>query len=434
MGKPRGCPLGTLALFVSLTAALTTCGGHGEPAAPVIGACPYHTAAEWQAFVDRWAADARWAKTCEEGECDEAFAGAVDRDVRQVFDQCADLLARTPGVAACTENLRRFTPRWLEQHSPDSYGFTLANHDYFAAQEAPGMPPGMMRPPPELVLAIPDVGRATAVARDHGWKYLVQDSCLGGARMFVTIPDPAGTFDQWMLLNLATGAAGEPAVDVDRTMSFIAVQRKDAAGNALPRVRLHFRDYTIKAASSGGYRITLDETAATKCYACHPSGVRQILPRRTQSLAAAPVRGEPGFGVGVATEGFGAQRLGELNARLGAYGLPDWNGLIVVGDLGPALGKGLGCAGCHDGRSRGFLTMAVSESQLEIKVDHELAMPPDQALRELLERSEMRDPPLDAADEKRLKEARLRHRELDVRVHASRAPALREWLGATRCQ
>ncbi len=429
MVTPRARPLArTLALFGSL-AGLATCGEHGAPPAPE-GACPYHTPAEWQAFVDRWAADPRWVQTCEDGYCDAGLREQVGAEVRRVFDQCQDLLAQRPALAACTANLRRFTPRWMEQHSPDSYGFTLANRAYFAAQEAPGEPPGMMLVPPELVLAIPDVARVTAACREHGWRWLVQTSCLGVVRLFVALPDPEGPFDRWMLLNLSAGDGGALAVDVDRTMSFLAVQKRDAAGAALPRVRLHFRDYTLTAAAPGGYRLTLDEATPTKCYACHPSGVRQLLPRRTASLDAAPVRGEPD----APSPGFGERRLRELNALLGSYGLPDWNGLVAVDDLGPPLGKDTGCTACHDGRTRGRLTAATSEAQLDEKVDHELAMPPEPALPLLLERSEMGDPPLDAPEEARLAEARRAHRALDAQVQGARAPALREWLGAVRCE
>jgi hypothetical protein len=438
MAKRHGCAHSS-ALALSLL--LTACAGRPVPSAAPGGACPYHTPQEWQTFLDHWASDPRWVKTCEEGGCDEAFSRAVDEDVRKVFDRCADLLAQSPGLDACTANLRRFTPRWMQQHSPDSYGFTVDNRAYFAAQEAPGEPAGMMIPPPEVVAAVPDVEKVTAACRKNGWEYLEQDSCLGASRIFVLVSDPGGRFDEWTLLNLyayTPGAGAAPAVDVHRTVSFLAVQKKDAAGNVLPRVRVHFRDYTLAGALGGGYRLTLGEANnATKCYACHPSGTRQLIAYRTPLLHASPVRGEAGYVEGstaAAPAEFAFERLTEMNQRLGSYGLPDWNGLIDVAGLGPAIGKDLGCTGCHDGRYRGILTVATSETQLDEKVDYELAMPPSAALLELVERSEMKDPARSPAEEARLREAGAAHRLLDAEVHASRAPALREWMLETSCR
>jgi hypothetical protein len=434
-----------LALSVLLTAAVTACGGQHVSLPVPGGDCPYHTAGEWQSFLDHWASDPRWVKTCEEGGCDDTFVRAVDEDVRKVFDRCADLLAQSPGLAACTGNLRRFTPGWMHQHSPDSYGFSVDNRTYFAAQEAPGEPAGMMIPPPDLVAAVPDVAKITAVCRSNGWEYLEQASCLGASRLFVLVTDPGGRFDQWILLNLyeyTPGPDAAPAVDVGRTVSFLAVQKQDAGGHALPRVRLHFRDYTLaKTPDHDGYHLTLGvENNTTKCYACHPSGTRQLIPRRTPLLHAAPVRGEPGYGevsASVSTSmpaGFGLQRLAELNRRLGSYGPPDWNGLVDVPALGPAIGKESGCTRCHDGSYRGVLTVATSETQLDEKVDYELAMPPAPGLLDLLERSELTNPALTRAEEKLLEEAREAHRRLDEKVHAGRAPALRQWMLETQCR
>lgn len=359
MGTPRGLgPIVRLVLLAALVGAAGTCGGQGEPGPPEAGACPYRTPEEWQAFLDRWASDERWAPTCEEGECDAAFYQEVDEGVRRVFDACADLVARSPGIDACTANLRRFAPRWMKQHSPDSYGFEIDNHAYFAAQEGPGEPEGMMTPRPEMVAAVPDAEKVVAVLRDYGWRYVQQTSCLGGSRIFVVVPDPAGRFDQWTLLNVLD--ASPSVVDVTRTMSFVAVQKRDASGAPLPRVRLHFRDYMLAAAPEGGYRVTLDDHGLTKCYACHPSGARQIIPRRTSMLSALPVRGEPGYPEGPAPEGFALARLGELNHRLASYGMPDWNGLVDVESLGPRLGQDLGCTGCHNGATRGPITLMTS--------------------------------------------------------------------------
>jgi hypothetical protein len=434
MSRLRGGSLsGGFVSFVVIAAAMTTCAGEGAPSPTREEACPYRTAAEWQAFLDRWAADARWVRTCEEGDCDGGFYRAVDEDVREVFDRCAGVLARSPDLDACTSNLRRFTPGWMGQHSPDSYGFALDNAAYFAAQEAPGQPRGMMTPPPALVRAVPDAEQVIRTARDNGWKYVVQASCLAGAVLVITIPDPGGRFDQWMMLGLEAYSPGAARVaDVRRALSLLTVQKTDAAGNALPRVRLHFRQYALARAESGGYEPALDAKGNSKCYACHTSGVREILPRRTAFLDARPVRGEPGAGDADAPDGFGLVRLGELNAKLRGYGVPDESGLVAARSLGPALGKDVGCTGCHNGQSRGILTVATSASQLDEKILRELAMPPQPELIGLLERGEANG--LTAADRKTLRDAEEAHRRLDREVQAKRQVALQDWLLETRCR
>jgi hypothetical protein len=371
--------------------------------------------------------------TCEDKTCDAADYRLVNDEVQAVLERCAGVIAREPAIARCTRNLRDFTPRWLAQHSPDSYGFTVDNHTYLTAQEAEDAPRGMMRPPPALVAALPRRARLETVARENGWKYLTHDSALGGARTFVFIPDPEGRYDQWMLLNFVHGE--QPEISPETPMSFIAVQKKGPDGRALPAVRVHFRDYT-PVRGEGGYTLELEETSNGKCYACHPSGVRQLIPRRTRILEAAPVKGEPGYDPsgGPAPQGFAYSRLQELNARLRSYGLPDWNGRIVPEHHGPALGAREGCLGCHDGRSRGLLTVSTSLQQIGRKIHDELAMPPEAGLKELLERSERKDPPLSPEEHKRLEEAFVAHARLDRELSASRLPALKRWLLEAPCR
>jgi hypothetical protein len=279
---------------------------------------------------------------------------------------------------------------------------------------------------------VPNVWEVTRVARDHGWPYVVQASAIEGARLFVLVPDPRGRFDQWVALDLAA----RRAVDVGRPLSFLAAQREDAAGAPLPRVRLHFREYALVPAAAGGYAPAPDGAGHARCDACHTSGARRILPRRTAVLDASPVRGEPGFEEATAPADFALDRLGALNARLAAYGLQERSdeGGVPARSLGPALGKDAGCTACHNGGSRARITVMDSPQQLDEKVVDELAMPPEPALIGLLERRETHDPPLRADEEAALREATDAHRRVAAAIAASRPAALREWLLETRCE
>jgi hypothetical protein len=428
-----------LVSLVLTAAAVATCGGTPTAVAPAAPraeepACRVHTPAEWQAFLERYAGDPRWVKTCEDGGCDATFWKTVNDEIEGTLTRCAGEIAASPAIAACTANLRAFAPTWLRQHASTGYGFAMDNQAYFAHEEGPDTPKGMMRPPPDLIAAIPDVAKIEALARDHGWKYVLQDSCLGGARIFLLVPDPGGAFDDWMLLNLSGEPGKRMTVDVAKTMSFIGVQKKDAQGNPLPKVRLNFRDWLISAAPAGGYGVTPADSD-TKCYACHASGTRQLISRRTPFLAAQPVRGEPGFGRDAAPDpAFAQRRLDELEARLRSYGLPDWNGTLDLPSFGPPIGEAQGCTECHDGSYRGVLSVMMSETQIEEKVHYELAMPPTKRLPALLERSEMKNPPLTPAEQKELDDAYAAHAKLAADVLGSRTETLRRWLLQTKCQ
>ena len=373
------------------------CGENRTPATrryAASDACQLKTPEAWQQFMERSAADAAWVKTCSDlSDCKSsagAFAAQVQSDILQVLSECTADLNDNPPLAACTANLRRFAPAWLRQHASDSYGFEQANTDYFAAQITGDAPPQMMDPPRALLDGLPARAAVEQAAQAQGWPYLTHSSCLGGARTFVHVVDPQDRFEQWLLFGVDPA---KPLLEAQDIVSFIAVQKRTADGAALDDVRLHFRDYTL-IQRSGRWDVELPPNNEGKCYACHGSGLRQLLRYPTEVTASVPVRGEANYAAADAPADVGAERLAAFNAELQAYGLPDWDGTIEAADYGPALGSALGCTSCHDGKTRGPLTVFTSEGMLYQKVVEQLSMRsftgvevvPDLSVMELLER------------------------------------------------
>ena len=119
-----------------------------------------------------------------------------------------------------------------------------------------------------------------------------------------------------MLLNLQSG---EEKVRPDAPLSILTVQKKDAAGQVLPRVKLHFRDYTIvPLPETGRFQLHLHVENNGKCYACHSNGVRQLIAGRTPITEALPVQGEAADGD---LKDFGYRRLQEFNRKLRSMAL-----------------------------------------------------------------------------------------------------------------
>jgi len=403
------------------TILLLSCGGGsiGNDAAPpaqhvASASCPLKTTADWQRFLETMSQDESWVETCSDlSNCDEllgVFSKHVQADVLDVLGLCASDLAENPLIARCTANFRRFVPAWMHQHVDDSYGFRQNNATYLGAQTGPDAPIGMMVPPAELLASLRDRATIEETARKNHWPYLTHDSCLGGVRTFVTVADPASRFDQWMLVGLDENAnVPSPAI-----MSFIAVQKTDLGGRQLPGVRLHFRDY-LATEIDGSWRVDLPVTWGGKCYACHGSGMRLLIP--------------------------GAESA-DLNGRLLSYGLPDWNGTLDPADHGPPLGKALGCTGCHDGVQRGVLTVSTSEGMLRQKIVDQLSMRglrngakvPDEAAMALLEREKTGNPPLSLAEKTELDRARAEHLADYQALVASRFPAWRDWVLDRQCE
>lgn len=389
--------------------------------------CPYKTPEQWRSFLAKAADDPRWVETCEDSACNAEYYRTVHGNLQAVFEKYGNSIQRDPAIAIGTEHFRLFVPAWMRQHDDHSYGFNADNRAYLAAQEAADKPQGMMRPPQPLIAAIPDRQGVEAAARRNGWKYLIHDSAISGARIFVVVPDPRGRFDQWLVFNLVENGQ---SVTTTMPLSVLAVQKQEADGRPLAMVRLHFRDYGIRKDKHGGFKIELFEASNGKCYGCHPSGVRRLIPRRTPSTSAQPVRGETGYEArGNRGSGdVGYARLLEFNKRLQSYGLPDWQGTVDPAAHGPALGEEQGCTECHDGKTRGMLTVSTSISQLKRKVLVELSMPPQPELAGLLERAETNNPPLSFAEREKLQEARDHQERLLNQLYRSRLPKLKNWL------
>jgi hypothetical protein len=402
--------------------------------------CPLKTPDEWQAFLEATVDEEGWVRTCSSLHDCDALSGElrvrVETEVLGTFARCSDDLAQNPRIRSCTERLRRFAPAWVRQHTAESYGFMPENADYFAAQLAPERPAGMMDPPPELLAALPERVNIEGAARDNGWPYLTHDSCVGGVRTFIVRNDPDERFEQWMLV----GLEGASIVPEGSILSLIAIQKKDAEGRPLDDLRLHFRDYVLSRLDDS-FAAYLPDAHDAKCYACHPSGMRTLLHRRGDVLASAPVRGEPGYPELDVSPAFAFGRLVELNERLRSYGAANFSPDMNPGDLGPPLGKTLGCTECHDGIARGVLTVMTDEAQIEQKVVAELSMGafstgkvfPDERLMALVDRERIGNPPLTDEERTELELARAERIRDFEELEAERFPAWRAWALEAPC-
>jgi hypothetical protein len=177
---------------------------------------------------------------------------------------------------------------------------------------------------------------------------------------------------------------------------------------------MHFRDY-VATLMGDAFRLELPENFGGKCYACHTSGLRQLISSAEST---------------------------DLNARMLAYGTVDWNGSIDPADHGPRLGASLGCTECHNGEDRGVLTVSTSEGMLWQKVVGQLSMRsprdgqrvPDEAAMALLERETTGDLPLTPDEALALEAARAEHlADYEVLV-AERFPAWRAWALDVPCE
>lgn len=396
--------------------------------------CPLKTKADWQEFVQNAIDSPKWVETCEDNPCDKRFHKHVESKVASVLKACSAAIEADAGLKDCTARLRAFVPMWLRQHDSASYGFDIGNAAYFARQTGPDKPPGMMEIPQAIVDALPDQSRVQEAARTHGWRYLTHDSGLTGFRTFVYRPDPDGKFDQWMLLNL-TGAQQKQA-SLFMPVSLLAVQKKTANGQPLERIKVHFRDFSMLPVGPSRVSLITNPNGDGKCFSCHVSGLRELIPRKTAITDARPVFGEAGFGEKApprARNEFGFLRLQEFNRIIRRYGPVDWDDKIQKENTGPILGQSQGCVTCHNNESRGALSVFTSNEQLYRKLAVELAMPPTTDLVRLLERKEMKNPVLRADEEAALENSLVHGETLYNQFMSSRLPELKKWISSRSC-
>ncbi|MCX6109870.1 MAG: hypothetical protein NTZ90_09755 [Proteobacteria bacterium] len=393
--------------------------------------CSMQSHTQWQHFLDAYAHDDRWGKTCEQ-DCDAEYAQFVQQRIQNTFTTCADVLHADPVLTKCTANFRGFVSSWLQLHAANSYGFNLSNDQYHQSQEATDKPPGMMTVPSEIIAALPERSQVEHVARRQGWKYLTHVSAIRGTRTMIYIPDSSSQFDRWLLINYEHDP---DRVDAHSEVAFLAVQKQSRSGQKLSRFPLRFRDYHVSQ-SSEGYQLSLSRNFSGKCFACHPSGVRPLIDIITPQTSAKPVSGESDFNqddAAPAPAGFARRRLDEFNAILASYGLPDWEGMIAPETLGPALGGAQGCTNCHDGKRRGALSIVTSWPHIEQKIASELSMPPQRALTRLVEKKLMHPDEFHAADAATLAAGIELQTQTQRAFAAERLPALVAWLTEHRC-
>jgi hypothetical protein len=170
--------------------------------------------------------------------------------------------------------------------------------------------------------------------------------------------------------------------------------------------------------------------------------MRLLIPTPGSATESAPVRGEPAFDEAAIPADFAFSRLRGFNQQLASYGLPDWDSSLDPDAHGPPLGQGLGCTTCHDGRTRGVLTVHTSEGLLRQKVVDQLSMRsplggksvPNQEAMALLERETTGSPALSSEEQIQLAQARAEHSEDHTALVADRFRAWQAWVLETRCE
>lgn len=427
------------AWLAALALSLTGCGDGGSPGRAEIYEpspdCSLRTRAAWQEFLATAAHHPEWTTTCSDlDNCDELlgdFNRRVQTEIVDVVSRCEADLDAYPILARCSSRLRHFVGAWQRQHTSHSYGFDQPNVDYFADQTAADKPAPLMELPAELRAALPDGDSIERVARERGWPYLMHDSALGGTRYIFNLTEARGAFERWFVFEVdpTTRRAGNSII-----VSFIGLETPKAEPP-----RPHFRDYLLQADTGWAAQLPLD--FGGKCYACHPSGLRQLLPSAGNVTEALPVRGDADFGRDVDRRQFGLTRLAAFNEHIASFSPPDWESSLETADHGPALGSSLGCPACHDGKTRGALSVMTSEGMLWQKVVGQLSMGragpgqvvPDRPAMSLLERLAT-GAVLSETETRALEVARSRH-ERDFRdLASSRSTDLEQWLLEVGCQ
>jgi hypothetical protein len=427
---PRPRAVLPVASAAVLAAALAVVGGAGcRPLAnsqlqsDTDEVCTLSTPADWQGFVDRSAGkliEARFDDVNGFGSpTQQQAAGAVLAELKR----CAAGVKASPAIAACTARLATFARSQEKRNDRSTMGFGKDNASYLASHETPDKPQGLMTFPEPLASGAQEtLEDLETTALEHGWLYAIQRSALTrGPRAIIYIK--GAQFDQWVVYDAEAGG------EIARVPSIIGIWKTDAAGNPFASPKIYFRDIFLTGAGNASPTTPLVEDGA-KCYACHPNGLRPLIPFQTQFTGAKPAGNEAQLPP-QAREALGLRRIQQLNQVMASYGILDPDGHYSVAEQGPALGKSQGCVLCHNGANRDALTYYSMVSQVRQKLVDELSMPPSTHLTQLLTKQQ----------QNRLTEAELG--ELDATIaarakmfdkfEADRPLAVKQWLTATSC-
>lgn len=282
-----------------------------------------------------------------------------------------------PAKAACLERFAAFS--WSSCTSSDrQMGFGVTDNAYFA--EANVMFGGkMMEIPKELQAAHLKEGNARAIeaeADKKGYKWLEYTTRFVTNRPHhshnrLLIHVPGEDFDQWIQFTRPPNGRNikEPLID------FIAIQKRSEAGVELKKPRIWFKGFWTLGNKIVRRGIP-PAAVLTRCYGCHASGLRELVPA-----------------TGSVTSQLAKTTLADFNKQMRGYGVPEFAGNYDPETVGPSYGassKTNACMGCHNGEYKGLLSPGTLPRQIDYKMVHERTMPPQQQMSNA-DRRELRD-------------------------------------------
>lgn len=292
-------------------------------------------------------------------------------------------------------------------------GLSIPDADYHAAADkvfrsgSSGVG-DLMRVPPWLVSAAQDgsVKKLTdAIAKVPGaaWMRFSSTSVLNdkpptAARIIIRVPDTKTPprFEQW--IQIAINKAGE----LDRNVDFLAVQLETDPASPLNDDRpvvVAFRGFSrtpqgfVREGPGSDHPLT-------KCYSCHPTGIRAVIPAGTQAAADGGPGIKPDGTIPLTGPGNITAITDPEATRRALFGPVGYNTLENGPPFGPSkrsgraefvekgCGAGLGpprreaivanmdCQKCHDGETdRGLLNAGTSIRTIRHKVVENTAAP-----------------------------------------------------------
>ncbi len=225
------------------------------------------------------------------------------------------------------------------------------------------------------------------------------DAAMTFGRVLVMIPDEK--FDRWVSFSVPTESEKEKWPEADN-VSMVSVQKLGKDGRPLSAPIVRLQDFFAFRGDPVHFRIVrnlddkADKAAARKsmpenCYRCHKSGVIPIHPAAEETLPASARNtlrelndrisdyGATSWGDAVDTEGYGGPAFGPVDRVRSNEFLGRWSrGTGVTPASYERLRKAMGCAECHNGKTRGQLNypFGAEKTFLEKHILKDRRMPP----------------------------------------------------------